>query len=721
MEPTVAQGQIASAQLVARHTTMPDRSRHRGNDPQPPWRSRISLPSASALLFFLGCAATAAYGVFIAAGSPKGPAGFFDLIVYHVPILAAACICAIRAHRSPEVRGVWVAFALGLTSWLAADVYYVEELQYLKRIPYPSWADAAYLLALPCFFVGIGLMVRYRIGSFNLAGWLDGAIAALAFACVGSALLAPALIGLTSGDPSVVFTNLAYPIGDLILLAFLVGALTVGGMRGSSSLLAVAVGLAIWAGADAVYLYLIATDTYVGGWIDLFWPIGALAIAAGALPSSQLALDRARDYHASIVIPLIAALAAIFVLMLDHFDRVSTASVWLGGATLVVVAIRLLVGSGENRRLVSTLSHDSVTDPLTGLGNRRRLFSDLDRLLRTRDGRGSHLALFDLDGFKTYNDAFGHSLGDALLRNLGLRLRDSARSGGAYRLGGDEFCVLIESWPGDPQPEVERLRSALAERGEGFEISASCGLVRLGEEARTANEALRIADQRMYDDKGSRARLVSHREAHDVLLGVLREREPNLEQHVEGVAALAKAIARHLGLDAEGIDTITRAAELHDVGKVAVPDAILRKPGPLTEDEWTLMREHTLIGERILGTVPALRPVGMLVRSSHERWDGRGYPDALAGERIPLGARIIFVCDAYDAMIEDRPYQPAKSEAEAIAELKKHAGVQFDPEVVRIFCELHEAGAYEPEEPTSKPETGIEPVTSCLQDRCSAS
>lgn len=510
-----------------------------------PWQSRVNPLGAGGLLMLIGCAATASYGAFIAVDSPAGPAWFFDLAVYHAPIVAAACICALRAYRTPEVRGVWVALALGLTSWLLADIYYVEAPQDLRRIPYPSWADLGYLATLPLFFVGIGLMVRHRIGSFNLASWLDGAIAALAFACVGAALLAPALIGLTDGDPAVVLTNLAYPVGDLILLAFLAGALTVGGMKHSASLLAVAAGLVVWAGADAAYLYLTATDSYVGGWIDLLWPVGALAIAAGALPSSRMALGRRHEYQASVVIPLVAALAAIFVLILDHFDRVSTESVWLGGATLVAVAVRLLVGSGENRRLVEALSHDSVTDPLTGLGNRRRLFGDLDRLLGNHTPGDSYLALFDLDGFKTYNDAFGHSLGDALLRNLGLRLRDVAQTvGGAYRLGGDEFCVLIESWSGDPEPAVQSLRGALSESGEGFEIGASCGLVHLGGEAPSANQALRIADQRMYADKGTRARRVQHREAREVLLGVLREHEPNLERHVEGVAALAKAIAR---------------------------------------------------------------------------------------------------------------------------------------------------------------------------------
>ena len=308
------------------------------------------------VLMFAGWAGLAAYGLWLAAGSPDGSARFFDLVVYHLPLLAAALICVIRAVRTPATRWIWTAFALGITSWMIADVYYVVHLQDMRRIPYPSIADLFYLATLPCFFVGVGLMVRRRVGRFSVASWLDGAIAALAFACVGAALLAPALVGLTNGDPAAVATNIAYPVGDLILLAFLVGGLTVGGVKNSSSLVAVAIGLAIWAGSDAYYLYLVATDTYSTGWIDLTWLAGALVIASGAVSSSRLALGQRREHQTSVAVPLIAALAAIFVLMLDHFHSESTAAIWLGGATLLAVAARLLVSSLSRRRFSRELT-----------------------------------------------------------------------------------------------------------------------------------------------------------------------------------------------------------------------------------------------------------------------------------------------------------------------------------------------------------------------------
>jgi HD-GYP domain-containing protein (c-di-GMP phosphodiesterase class II) len=172
-----------------------------------------------------------------------------------------------------------------------------------------------------------------------------------------------------------------------------------------------------------------------------------------------------------------------------------------------------------------------------------------------------------------------------------------------------------------------------------------------------------------------------------VLLRMLHEREPDLERHLDGVTRLAATFGKALALDAEEQDVVVRAAELHDVGKVAIPDEILHKGEKLTAEEWELMRKHTIIGQRVLDAAPAMSPVAALVRSTHERWDGEGYPDRLAGKDIPLGSRIIFICDAYNAMTEGRPYRPPLSREEALEELGRGAGTQFDPELVRKFVE----------------------------------
>jgi HD-GYP domain-containing protein (c-di-GMP phosphodiesterase class II) len=206
----------------------------------------------------------------------------------------------------------------------------------------------------------------------------------------------------------------------------------------------------------------------------------------------------------------------------------------------------------------------------------------------------------------------------------------------------------------------------------------------LPREAATPTLALTLVDERMYSDKSNR-RASTRLQARDLLLQLLHEREPHLKAHVGDVASLVKAVGGHLGLDEEQIDEIARAAELHDLGKVAIPDSILHKAAPLDESEWSLMHQHTIVGERILAAVPTLRPVAQLVRSSHERWDGGGYPDGLSGEQIPLGSRIITICDAFDAMVSDRPYAPAMSKEAAAAEIARCAGTQFDPEIVKAF------------------------------------
>jgi putative nucleotidyltransferase with HDIG domain len=172
-----------------------------------------------------------------------------------------------------------------------------------------------------------------------------------------------------------------------------------------------------------------------------------------------------------------------------------------------------------------------------------------------------------------------------------------------------------------------------------------------------------------------------------VLLRALAERNPELGEHISGVAELAEAVARRMELDEEQIDHVRHAAALHDVGKMAIPDAILDKPAALDDAEWEFIRRHTIIGERIVAAAPALRPVAALVRSSHERWDGCGYPDALAGEDIPLGARIVSVCDAFDAMVADRPYRAGMDAGDALMELERCSGSQFDPAVVAAFAD----------------------------------
>ena len=342
---------------------------------------------------------------------------------------------------------------------------------------------------------------------------------------------------------------------------------------------------------------------------------------------------------------------------------------------------------GERKRSQLELQRLANFDPLTGLGNRRKLTADLEEALALPETAVPHmLIIFDLNGFKHYNDTFGHPAGDALLARLATQLAEAAATHGeAYRLGGDEFCVLGAPPPGEAESYVSATVTALEEEGAGFAVSASFGAAILPEEAQTASAALTVADRRLYAQK--HLAQAERGRPHDVLLLALREREPTLGDHCANVAELATAVGERLALPESELDELRRAAELHDIGKLAMPDAVLRKQGPLTQGEWSLMRSHTLIGERILASSPALGPVGSIVRSTHERWDGSGYPDGLAGEAIPRSARIIAVCDAYTAMASGRPYQLARSTRSALDELRSGGGTQFDPEVVAALCD----------------------------------
>jgi diguanylate cyclase (GGDEF)-like protein len=374
-------------------------------------------------------------------------------------------------------------------------------------------------------------------------------------------------------------------------------------------------------------------------------------------------------------------------------------------AMLLVALAMIALAALSLRSARRELQAHATSDALTGLGNRRKLMADLERLTRSaRADAPVVLTLFDLNGFKNYNDTFGHPAGDALLSRLGTALAAAVQEfdGQAYRQGGDEFCVIASA--AHRHALEQAADRALTEHGEGFRISAAYGSVVLPRDTGDAGEALRKADQAMYAQKYS-GRATAGRQSSDVLMRALAERHPDLGDHQHGVAELAEQVGERLGITGRQLAMLVHAASLHDIGKVAIPDAIIAKPGPLTDEEWHFMRRHTLIGERILAAAPSLGGAAALVRSSHESWDGSGYPDGLAGVEIPLGARIIAICDAFDAMISERPYSKRKTIAAALAELRRCAGTQFDPTIVAVFEQVIAARATAPTATTAVRDT----------------
>jgi diguanylate cyclase (GGDEF)-like protein len=331
---------------------------------------------------------------------------------------------------------------------------------------------------------------------------------------------------------------------------------------------------------------------------------------------------------------------------------------------------------------------EATLDPLTGLANRRQLSEDLASVWRKATPEHPvRLVTFDLDGFKAYNDTFGHPGGDSLLRRLAQSFKAAVGDyGRAYRLGGDEFCALL--WGDCGEQMVSSCLQALSAEGKGFSIRSSFGSVLAPQETVDPDHALQLADKRMYSYKDS-GRASASNQTRDLALQVVAVHEPELHKHAEHVAELTEGVARRLGLSEQQQLEVVRAAELHDIGKVAIPFEILHKAGPLDEHEWALMARHPTIGARVLSAAPALTGVAEIVSSTHERYDGTGYPQGLAGEEIPLAARIVFVCDSYDAMISKCPYGQSKSEDAALAELRRCAGSQFDPRVVAAFLAEH--------------------------------
>ncbi len=619
--------------------------------------------------------------VVFVAPADSGLSGFFNTWVY-LGLMVLACVTAgSYVYLVKRERAAWTAITLALASWTFGELSWVI----FAPETYPSMADAGYIGFYLLLYVGIVLLLRSRARSIGGTLWLDGVTASLAAGALGAAVLVELVLESTEGALSTVVTNLAYPVGDVLLLSAVFGVFSLTGWRPGRRWLLLGLGALATAIADGVYLFQSAEGTYVDGtWIDILWPASTLLIASAAWAHDRSRHGLEVEGRPLLAVPTACALVSTGILVYDHFRPVNLLAIGLSAAVLLLVIVRLALTFRENRRLFELTRHEAKTDALTGLGNRRKLLIDLERRLESEEVETALLMIFDLDGFKGYNDTFGHPAGDALLARLGTKLSAVPGSQGvAYRLGGDEFCVIASVGDGEAEPLIDRACEALTEHGEGFHIESSFGAVMLPDEATEPSQALQVADERLYAQKHSRRGETDS--TMTALLEALALREPDLRAHLEGVGALALATGRMLRLRKDELDELARAAQLHDLGKLAVPDEILQKREPLDEREWAFIRQHTLVGERILRASPALRSVATVVRSSHENWDGSGYPDGLAGEEIPLAARVVSACNAYHAMTTQRPYRETRSPEDALNELMRLAGTQFDPSVVRLL------------------------------------
>jgi HD-GYP domain-containing protein (c-di-GMP phosphodiesterase class II) len=385
--------------------------------------------------------------------------------------------------------------------------------------------------------------------------------------------------------------------------------------------------------------------------------------------------------------PLIFVAVAISLLVYDHLNhRMPAVVFWLTLGLIVTIFGRMLETNRRQRLALEQRDREVFHDRATGLPNRFTLEADI-RATVAASGEARVLVLLEVDELQTYSDQLGYAAADDLLRRIAhcLIATVDPLGGAAYRFDDSRFAVLVPVGQQQPGEIVLLATASLHSEGQDMPIGRTYGEVAIPGEAADAETAFQIAGQRLAAHKQGQHHS-ARRQAHAVLVAALSARRPDLRDHLRIVTYRAISLGRRLGLNREEIDDIALAAELQDVGLLTVPESILEKEGSLNEEETALIHRHPIEGERVIAAAPGLASVAMLVRAGYERSDGRGYPDGLTGEAIPLGSRIIAVAVAFAALTSRRPYREAASPEEALAELRRCAGTQFDPQVVEALA-----------------------------------
>jgi len=576
------------------------------------------------------------------------------LLAVLVPVCTAGALALAWAAASFATEPHSSGKLLGLAALLAASMF-------AERFPVPvEGADAG----------GVSLLYVFVVATTVLFGWQAGAM----LAAIGT------------------FTQLLQhrPAIRVIYNAAVFG--------GAAALAGLSIG---WLDTRVVGELLAAL--FIAAFVD-YWVNLLLITLVVAVHSRRSFLSLVRTNTVGTILPF-ALMASASLILVVLWQRSAFLSAALVGPLL---AISLYQRSTYRALRAMRLA---LTDPLTGLGNHRHFHERLQRELVAADDAELFLSLclVDIDDFKRINDEYGHPTGDRILSQLATRLR---QGGEAFRLGGDEFAVLLPehdeaSALATATSIVERLRDMKLEHSE--QITVSAGVATFPVQGVGRDELIRLADSALYWAKehgknrvrlyrpevvelaelkklaGGADRAARFRAAASLARAV-DARDVYEGSHSERVSDLAVRIAERMGLDQEQVELTRLAASLHDLGKLAVPEEILRKPGPLTDGERLVLERHPQIGYRMLESL-GVEAIAEWVLHHHERWDGAGYPDGLHGDDIPLGARIIFVADAFDAMTNDRVYRRKLSVEAALAELEECAGSQFDPDVVSALVE----------------------------------
>jgi diguanylate cyclase (GGDEF)-like protein len=435
-------------------------------------------------------------------------------VVYDAVVLGSGVACLVRAAAFGRERSAWTLIGIGILFWGAAEVYWTVAIEGNPDAPYPSPADIGYIAFYPLAYAGLALLVRARTSEMNWRLWMDGAIAALGTAALGAAFIFDFVAETAEGTALQVVTTLAYPLGDIAMLAMVVGVVALTGWRPGRTWSLLLAGLAAMVVADIAFTLQLTEEALPSGsWVEPIYLISAVCLGASVwqpATAAKITAPAESERRREIVVPAVFAGVMIGLFAMQYFSATSGLSTVLWAATMSAVIVRLAMSDRENKALLEQVR----TDSLTGLSNRGRMEVDLEKACaRATLERPMILFLFDLNGFKRYNDTFGHPAGDKLLAQLGKELDDAVGEDGmAYRVGGDEFCVLLDCAEERFDSVAREAAKALTRSEKGVDVSASWGGAAIPQEADDSSKALQLADVRMYAKKESR------RVAHDDFL-----------------------------------------------------------------------------------------------------------------------------------------------------------------------------------------------------------
>lgn len=460
--------------------------------------------------------------------------------VYNGAEVGAAALVMARFVLVAQERRAWFALACGIAFFAAGDLYYTFALEGQHAIPSPSLSDAGYLLFYPCAFAMILRLIGAHVRDLHASVWLDGAIGGLTLAAVGAALVLEPVIHTTHGTLASVATNLAYPLGDLVLVVFVFGVFALSGWRPGRTWLLIAVGFAVMAIADSIYLFRVAEGTYRPGTIlDALWPAGLLMLGLAAWSTPRPREQRGHSGLAMMLVPCLFAAVALFLLVRADYVHLGAIPESLAGAALLACMLRFGVTFNDVRRLSEIREREARTDDLTGLANRRHFYERLNETVESCRLRGVSFALLtiDLDRFKELNDTLGHYAGDLLLQQIGPRVQSVVAGASVARLGGDEFGLILRD-ASDASAAAERIHRSLRRPFEldGLNVSvhASIGIAVFPEDARSTSGLLQRADVAMYQAKEDRSRYAFYAPSCDrnsrERLGLVAELKGAIEQ-----------------------------------------------------------------------------------------------------------------------------------------------------------------------------------------------